>query len=143
MVGLPGAVRAPGILRPEGLCLAWSPRWADASDEGARLGELGGPACSPARAGSSTVLPGGSWGKLHKWGKLLGKRAGSGKRLEPRFSIPTCLTPSLLPWNQTTQRSSWRPGLGGPRLQLHSIKLEVTKGSKRGWKQKSSLHIRC
>lgn len=44
MVGLSGAVLAPGILGPDGPCLAWSLWWADAGDEVARLGELGGPA---------------------------------------------------------------------------------------------------
>ena len=41
-----------------------------------------------------------------------------------------CLTPSLLPWNQTTQEmlTSW----GGTWLQLHGIQLEATRGSKMG-----------
>lgn len=88
------------------------------------------------------TLPAGSWGKLSKWGKLLGKRAGPGKRLEPRFSIPTGLTPSLLPWNQTTQRSRCRPWAGralGPAPQ------HQTRGNKRikdGVGNESSLHYR-
>lgn len=52
--------------------------------------------------------------------KFLGKHAGSRKMLEPRFSVPMCLTPSLLPWNQTTQRSREE----GPK--------EVPKGPKWG-----------
>lgn len=110
----------PGILGPDGLCLAWS-RWqTDAWVDVACLGELGRPACSLTGANPLTTLPGGSWGKLSKWGKFLGKHAGSRKRLEPRFSVPMCLTPSLLPWNQTTQSRDEAPGLGGPWLQLHS-----------------------
>lgn len=47
--------------------------------------------------------------------------------LEPRFSVPMCLTPSLLPWNQTTQRSREE----GPK--------EVPKGPKWGLETKEQF----
>lgn len=51
-----------------------------------------------------------------------------------------CLTPSLLPWKQTAQSSrDVDPGLGGPWLQLHSSKLEATKGSKWGLETKEQF----
>ena len=50
VVGLSGAMLAPGILRPDGPCLAWSLWWADAWEEVACPGELGGPVCSPTGA---------------------------------------------------------------------------------------------
>lgn len=46
-------------------------------DKAAGPEELGGPAVT------SMTLPAGSWSELSKWGKILGKRAGSGKGQGP------------------------------------------------------------
>lgn len=105
MVGPSRAMLTPRILGLAGPRVAHSLWQTDAWVDVTRPGELGGPVCSLTRAGPLTTLPGGSWGQLSKWGKLLGKHAGSRKRPEPRFSVPMCLTPPLLPWKQTTQRS--------------------------------------
>lgn len=114
VVGLSRAVLTPVVLGPDGPGLARSLRRTDARDDGARLGEPGQPLDDTARR---------KLGQTFQKGKISWQTCRLQKEAGTTFSIPMCLTPSFLPWNQDAQG-----GRGGdPRLDPGSSSTAVNR----------------
>lgn len=70
-------------------------------------GELGGPACSLTGASPLSTLPGGSWGKLSKWGKISWQTCRFQKEARTTIlssNVPNSLSPTLEPDHPEEQR---------------------------------------